>query len=188
MDNNNQNTKECPMCAETVKERAKICRFCRFDFEPILSESHLVEQNLEEESLIDETVNNEILNKETFEEAPEEALDKKALEAVDSKEVTSDDRGWEAYNSFLSTDTNSETSEFEVKYDVWITSKYNEKVCNEIIKITKWDTWVAGKFLLELENYGNSMKLVEKVDINSAERIKNSLEQVGAKVSVKSNI
>ena len=188
MDNNNQNTKECPMCAETVKERAKICRFCRFDFEPLLSESHLVEQGLEEEAFVDETDNNQILDKETYVEGLEEALDEKELEAIDSTEVTSDDRAWEAYNSFLSTDAISETSEFEVKYDVWITSKYNEKVCNEIIKITKWDTWVAGKFLLELENYGNSMKLVEKVDINSAEKIKNSLEQVGAKVSVKSNI
>ena len=135
MDNNNQNTKECPMCAETVKERAKICRFCRFDFEPLLSESHLGEQNPEERTLVDETVNNEILDEETFEEALEEALDEKALEAVDSTEVTSDDRAWEAYNSFLSTDTNSENSEFEVKYDVWITSKYNERVCNEIINI-----------------------------------------------------
>jgi len=164
MNNNSQNTKECPMCAETVKERAKICRFCRFDFEPILSENHVFEKNLEE------------------------ALDEKALEAVDSKEVTSDDRGWEAYNSFLSTDSYSEASKLEVTYDVWITSKYNEKVCNEIIKITKWDAWDAGKFLLKLENYGTSMKLVEEVDINDAERIKNSLEQVGVRVTVKSNI
>jgi hypothetical protein len=25
--------KECPMCAETVKARAKICRFCNYEFE-----------------------------------------------------------------------------------------------------------------------------------------------------------
>ena len=28
-----KDTKECPMCAETVKARAKICRFCRHEFE-----------------------------------------------------------------------------------------------------------------------------------------------------------
>lgn len=27
------NTKECPMCAETVKTKAKICRFCGYKFE-----------------------------------------------------------------------------------------------------------------------------------------------------------
>jgi len=27
--------KECPMCAETVKARAKICRFCGHKFEAI---------------------------------------------------------------------------------------------------------------------------------------------------------
>jgi len=26
------NDKECPMCAETVKAKAKICRFCRYEF------------------------------------------------------------------------------------------------------------------------------------------------------------
>ena len=46
-------------------------------------------------------------------------------------------------------------TKFEARYDVWITGTYNDKVCNEIIKITKWDAWVAGKFLLELENDGD---------------------------------
>jgi len=27
-----QGTKECPMCAETIKEKAKICRFCNYEF------------------------------------------------------------------------------------------------------------------------------------------------------------
>ncbi len=26
-------TKECPQCAETVKARARICRFCHYQFE-----------------------------------------------------------------------------------------------------------------------------------------------------------
>jgi hypothetical protein len=25
--------KECPMCAETVKAKAKICRYCKYEFE-----------------------------------------------------------------------------------------------------------------------------------------------------------
>lgn len=29
----NDSTKECPQCAETVKARAKICRFCRHEFD-----------------------------------------------------------------------------------------------------------------------------------------------------------
>ena len=32
MDTNYKDTKECPMCAETVKEKAKICRFCTHEF------------------------------------------------------------------------------------------------------------------------------------------------------------
>ncbi|MBI4866689.1 MAG: hypothetical protein HY816_07030 [Candidatus Wallbacteria bacterium] len=28
-------TKECPMCAETVRAKAKICRFCRYEFEAL---------------------------------------------------------------------------------------------------------------------------------------------------------
>ncbi|WP_415576585.1 zinc ribbon domain-containing protein [Gluconobacter japonicus] len=27
------NTKKCPQCAETVQADARICRFCRYDFE-----------------------------------------------------------------------------------------------------------------------------------------------------------
>ena len=29
---NTDDTKECPMCAETVKAKAKICRFCKHKF------------------------------------------------------------------------------------------------------------------------------------------------------------
>ena len=33
MDKYYKDTKECPMCAETVKAKAKICRFCKHEFE-----------------------------------------------------------------------------------------------------------------------------------------------------------
>ena len=171
MDNNFQDTKECPMCAENVKAKAKICRFCRFEFDQLLKESHLAKGTLDEETL-DEPIEEQALDEETL----DEPIEDQAL----------DDKGWEAYDSFLSNDSNSEASKFEVRYDVWVTGKYNEKICNEIIKITKWDAWVAGKFLLELENDGNSKKLIEEVDLNNAERIKNSLEQLGAIVTIKS--
>ena len=171
MDNNFQVIKECPMCAENVKAKAKICRFCRFEFDQLLKESHLAKGTLDEETL-DEPIEEQALDEETL----DEPIEDQAL----------DDKGWEAYDSFLSNDSNSEASKFEVRYDVWVTGKYNEKICNEIIKITKWDAWVAGKFLLELENDGNSKKLIEEVDLNNAERIKNSLEQLGAIVTIKS--
>ena len=29
----NSNTKECPKCAETIKAKAVICRFCKYNFE-----------------------------------------------------------------------------------------------------------------------------------------------------------
>jgi len=185
MDNNFQDTKECPMCAENVKAKAKICRFCRFEFDQLLKESHLAKGTLDEETL-DEPIEEQALDEETLDEPIEEqALDEETLdEPIEDQAL--DDKGWEAYDSFLSNDSNSEASKFEVRYDVWVTGKYNEKICNEIIKITKWDAWVAGKFLLELENDGNSKKLIEEVDLNNAERIKNSLEQLGAIVTIKS--
>jgi len=157
MDNNYQDTKECPMCAETVKEKATLCRFCHYEFAPILKKSPF---------------NEEILDKETLASDHEDPP------------LTGGAGNYETWKQ-----ENPQAAEsFEVKYDVWISSKYNEKVCNEIIKITKWETWVAGKFLLELEKYGNSMKLVEEVDMNNADRIKNSLEKAGAKVTIKSSI
>jgi hypothetical protein len=105
------------------------------------------------------------------------------------EEAILDDKGWATFNEFTSTgDSPTSDSPATIKYDVWITSNYNDKVCNEIIDITNWDAWVAGKFLLDLEDYGDAKKLVEEVDIDDAERIKNKLEQAGAKVTIKSNI
>ena len=37
MDKNYKDTKECPMCAETVKAKAKICRFCNEFSNPIFT-------------------------------------------------------------------------------------------------------------------------------------------------------
>ena len=160
MDKNNQGTKECPMCAESVKEKAKICRFCRYEFELTINK-----KPFEEDVLVDEMVEEDLV-----------------------EDTISDDKGWEAYDNFISTDSSPDVTEFEARYDVWITSTYNDKVCNEIIKITKWDSWVAGKFLLELENYGDARKLVEMVSLDEAEKIKNMLEHTGAKIRIEYKI
>ena len=160
MDKNNQGTKECPMCAESVKEKAKICRFCLYEFEL------LINKNPSEEDAL---------------------VEKEGGEAI-VKETILDVKGWEAYDNFISTDRSPDVTKFEARYDVWITSTYNDKVCDEIIKITKWDSWVAGKFLLELENYGDARKLVEMVSIDEAEKIKNLLEHTGAKIRIEYKI
>ena len=99
------------------------------------------------------------------------------------EEAIIDDKGWTTFNEFKSTENPPAT----IKYDVWITSAYNNKICNAIIDITNWDAWVAGKFLLDLENYGDAKKLVEEIDIDEAERIKNKLEEAGARVTVESH-
>jgi Superinfection immunity protein/Uncharacterised protein family UPF0547 len=35
-DHSEPDTKTCPACAETVKAAARLCRFCRYEFEPVL--------------------------------------------------------------------------------------------------------------------------------------------------------
>ena len=43
MDKYYKDTKDCPMCAETVKAKAKICRFCKHEFEFETEETETVE-------------------------------------------------------------------------------------------------------------------------------------------------
>ena len=272
MDKYYKDTKECPMCAETVKAKAKICRFCRHEFEfeteeinpPAMDSPELYPHATTKEIFYDVWITNcpstcdrkvvEVLMKECFFETRYEALEviyaipttlfvgftkeeaeyyQKSLEKAgatvtieesDMKEHATtttfeyldqldgeepnaddyyefmstenppteeapveepilDDKGWTTFNEFKSTENPPAT----IKYDVWITSAYNDKLCDEIIDITNWDVWVAGKFLLDLEDYGDAKKLVEEIDIDEAERIKNKLEEAGARVTVESH-
>jgi len=301
MDKNYKDTKECPMCAETVKQKAKICRFCTHEFKfeteeinpptmdspesepsantkeifydvwimscPVAFHSNVAEVLMAEcffetweESLevvhaiptklflglmkeeaehyqkllvkagakvtIEESdmevhatsIENEYLDQldgkepnadnyyefistenlpaeedlveevkeDLVEEVKEDLLEEVKEDLVE--EAIVDDKGWATFNEFTSTgDSPARNSPATIKYDVWITSAYNDKVCNEIIDITNWDAWVAGKFLLDLEDYGDAKKLVEDVDIDDAERIKNKLEEAGALITVKSH-
>ena len=286
MDTNYKDTKECPMCAETVKEKAKICRFCTHEFKfeteeinpPAMDSPESEPPATTKEIFYDvwimscpvafHSIVAELLMAECFFETMEESFEvvhaiptklfvglmkeeaehyqkllvkagakvtveesdmeehatliaNEYLDQLDGKEPNADnydefistentpveedlveeaeedlveeaildDKGWATFNEFTSTgDSPTSDSPATIKYDVWITSAYNDKVCNEIIDITNWDAWVAGKFLLDLEDYGDAKKLVEEVDIDDAERIKNKLEQAGAKVTIKSNI
>ena len=286
MDKNYKNTKECPMCAETVKEKAKICRFCTHEFKfeteeinppamdspeselpvttkeifydvwimscPVAFHSNVAkvlmsecffetwEESLEVVHAIPTKLFVGLMKEEaehyqkllvkagakvTVEESDKEdhatSIANEFLDQLDGKEPNADnyyefisteslpaeedlveeaeedlveeaivdDKGWATFNEFTSTgDSPTRDSPATIKYDVWITSAYNDKVCNEIIDITNWDSWVAGKFLLDLEDYGDAKKLVEEVDIDDAERIKNKLEEAGAKVTIKSKI
>ena len=279
MDKFYKDTKECPMCAETVKEKAIICRFCSHKFEteeidspaidspepyphattkeifydvwltscPKACESKVVEvlltecffETMEEAleviqaipttlfvglmkeeakvypKLLEEagatvtieksdmkehatTITQEFLDQlhgkepnadnyyefiSTENPPEEEAPVEEAVEEAPVEEVILDDKGWTTFNEFKSTENPPAT----IKYDVWITSAYNNKICNAIMDITNWDAWVAGKFLLDLEDYGDAKKLVEEIDIDEAERIKNKLEEAGARITVESH-
>ena len=191
MDKNYKDTKECPMCAETVKAKAKICRFCRHEFEteeinpPAMdspeSDLHASTTTFELDQLDGEEPNADDYYEFMSTENP--PVDKAPVE-----EPNIDDKGWTTFNEFTSTEKPPATdSPATTKYDVWITSAYNNKICDAIIDITNWDAWVAGKFLLDLENYGDAKKLVEEIDIDEAERIKNKLEEAGARVTVESH-
>jgi len=282
-----KDTKECPMCAETVKEKAKICRFCRHEFEfeteemesPVIDSPELetpattneifydvwimkcpsacdrkvvevlmtecsfetMEEALEiiyaipttlfvgltkEEAeyyqkMLEETGATVTIEKSNMEEhattatfeyldqldgeepnadnyyeftttensPAEESLVEEANEEDLSKSPNLDDKGWETFNDFMSTENSPEKdSPATTKYDVWIKSVYNDKVCNVIIDITNWDAWVAGKFLLDIETSGETRKLIEEVNIDDAETIKNKLEKAGARVTIESHI
>ena len=188
MDKYYKDTKECPMCAETVKAKAKICRFCSHEFEfeteeinpPAMdspeSDPHASTTTFELDQLDGEEPNADDYYEFMSTENP--PVDKAPVE-----EPNIDDKGWTTFNEFTSTENPPATT----KYDVWITSAYNNKICDAIIDITNWDAWVAGKFLLDLENYGDAKKLVEEIDIDEAERIKNKLEEAGARVTVESH-
>ena len=212
MDKYYKDTKDCPMCAETVKAKAKICRFCRHEFEfeteeinpPAMdspeSDPHATTTTFEYLDQLDGEEPNaddydEFMSTENppSEEAPVEEEEEKEEEEEEEEapveEPILDDKGWTTFNEFKSTENSPATdSPATTKYDVWITSAYNDKVCKEIIDITNWDVWVAGKFLLDLEDYGDAKKLVEEIDIDEAERIKNKLEEAGARVTVESHI
>ena len=276
MDKFYKDTKECPMCAETVKAKAKICRFCRHEFEfeteeinpPAMDSLEPDPPATTKEIFYDVWITNcpsacdrkvvEVLMTECSFETMEEALEvihaipttlfvgltkeeaeyyQKSLEEagstvtieksdmkehattttfeyldqLDGEEPNADDyyeftstenppvdkapveepnidEGWTTFNEFTSTENPPATdSPATTKYDVWITSAYNDKICDAIIDITNWDAWVAGKFLLDLENYGDAKKLVEEIDIDEAERIKNKLEEAGARITVESH-
>ena len=47
-------TKECPMCAETVKQKAKICRFCRHEFDLPSEETDHIQTDFSESAPINE--------------------------------------------------------------------------------------------------------------------------------------
>jgi len=210
MDKYYKDTKDCPMCAETVKAKAKICRFCKHEFEteeinpPAMdspeSDPHATTTTFEYLDQLDGEEPNaddydEFMSTENppSEEAPVEEEEEKEEEEEEEEapveEPILDDKGWTTFNEFKSTENSPATdSPATTKYDVWITSAYNDKVCKEIIDITNWDVWVAGKFLLDLEDYGDAKKLVEEIDIDEAERIKNKLEEAGARVTVESHI
>ena len=203
MDKYYKDTKDCPMCAETVKAKAKICRFCRHEFEfeteeinpPAMdspeSDPHATTTTFELDQLDGEEPNADDYYEFMSTENPptEEAPVEEEEEEAPVEEPILDDKGWTTFNEFTSTEKPPATdSPATTKYDVWITSAYNDKLCDEIIDITNWDVWVAGKFLLDLEDYGDAIKLVEEVDIDDAERIKNKLEEAGARVTVESHI
>lgn len=54
-------TKECPKCAEIIKAKALICRFCRYDFEKVelKNKSREIEDVLDNDSELDDFVQNQ---------------------------------------------------------------------------------------------------------------------------------
>ena len=271
-------TKECPMCAETVKQKAKICRFCRHEFDlqseetddiqtdfsesapinerfydvwimscptafhSLVSEALMTECFFEkkealklvhslpsklfesltrdegenyktllekagatvfvEESDIEKHVttitekyldqqDNGELNEENFQEfvstknsaIKDTEINKSLAEDYVGEKV--DTEAWEVLNKHNLTQSPPEPSEtLELRCIVWIKGSYSDKLCNEIIKITQWDSWIAGKFLLDLEESSEPYKLLENIGSVEANQIRSTLEDSGAKITI----
>ena len=271
-------TKECPMCAETVKQKAKICRFCRHEFDlpseetddiqtdfsesapinerfydvlimscptafhSLVSEALMTECFFEKkealklvhslpskifESLtrdegeyyktllekvgakvsvqesdteehvtkITEKYFNQLDNLEPNEENYHESIstDYTAIKATKTNESEDEDyleeeidtKAWEVFDKLKSNQNPPESSKnLELRCDVWIKCSYSDKLCNEIIKITQWESWIVGKFLLDLEESSVPMKLVENLSTIDAQNIKKNLEGEGATITI----
>jgi hypothetical protein len=271
-------TKECPMCAETVKQKARICRFCRHEFDLPSEETDDIKTDFSESAPIKErfydvwimscptafhSLVSEALMTECFFEKKEalklvhsiptklfESLTlaegdyyKKLLEKagakvsvqesdieehfttitekytdqLDNAEANEDNyqeffstqsspikdtkinesvaedyvgekidtEAWEAFNKLKSTQNLPESSEIlELRCTVWIKGSYSDKLCNEIIKITQWDSWVAGKFLLDLEESSEPFKLLDNIGSVEADQIRSILEDLGATITI----
>ena len=61
INNTSIGTKECPKCAEIIKAKALICRFCRYDFEKVelKNKSREIEDVLDNDSELDDFVQNQ---------------------------------------------------------------------------------------------------------------------------------
>ena len=271
-------TKECPMCAETVKQKAKICRFCRHEFDLPSEETDDIKTDFSESAPIKErfydvwimscptafhSLLSEALMTECFFEKKEAlklvhsiptklfesltldegdyyktllekagakvsvqesdieehftTITEKYTDQLDNAEANKDNyqeffstqnspiedtkineslaedyvgekidtEAWEAFNKLKSNQNLPESSEtLELRCTVWIKGSYSDKLCNEIIKITQWDSWVAGKFLLDLEESSEPFKLLENISSVEADQIRSILEDLGATITI----
>ena len=271
-------TKECPMCAETVKQKAKICRFCRHEFDLPSEETDHIQTDFSESAPINERFYDvwimscptafhslvcETLMAECFFEKKEAlklvhslpsklfesltrdegeyyktllekagatvfveesdiekhvtTITEKYLDQQDNGELNEenyqefvstknsaikdteinkslaedyvgekvDTEAWEVLNKHNLTQSPPEPSEtLELRCIVWIKGSYSDKLCNEIIKITQWDSWIAGKFLLDLEESSEPYKLLENIGSVEANQIRSTLEDSGAKITI----
>ena len=271
-------TKECPMCAETVKQKAKICRFCRHEFDLQSEETDDIQTDFSESapinerfydvwimscptafhSLVSETLMAEcffekkealklvhslpskifeslardegeyyktLLEKAGAKVSVEESDIEEHLTSITEKYLDEQDNGelneenyqefvstknsaikdteinkslaedyvgekvdteaWEVLNKHNLTQSPPEPSEtLELRCIVWIKGSYSDKLCNEIIKITQWDSWIAGKFLLDLEESSEPYKLLENIGSVEANQIRSTLEDSGAKITI----
>tara|TARA_B110000008_G_scaffold221989_1_gene222467 strand:- start:2944 stop:3792 length:849 start_codon:yes stop_codon:yes gene_type:complete len=278
METNHSGTKECPMCAENVKQKAKICRFCRHEFVFLTEETNHISSDTSESAVlkeiyydvwimscptafhslvsdalitecffekkealklvhsiptklfegltrdegeyyktllekvgakvsvqesdteehvtkITEKYLNQLDNLEPNEENYHESIstDYSAIKATKTNESEDEDfleeeidtKAWEVFDKLKSNQNPPESSKnLELRCDVWIKGSYSDKLCNEIIKITQWESWIVGKFLLDLEESSVPMKLVENLSTIDAQNIKKNLEGEGATITI----